>query len=345
MIKQASQAQTQQQPPQNVTTNPRIVSLLPGFTDIIHELGLSQYIVANSHECESRTGFPITFPKLPVTNDLSSKELSAGWNMASLDHGLDSVDILSKRTCSFYSVNTEQLLQSSPTLILTHLAKPRSFMDPDEQELKEFLHAHIPSLRTIMSATCRDLSEIYSLYHSVAYEARCGNRAVQTVAQARTKLNMIKRNADSMVKGRTSKRPRVAVIQWTDPLYIAGDWIPQIIPMAGGSNAVTVPGGPSVPISPSRLTEMDVLIFAMCAVGVEGCKMSVGNFWRSHRNEFRGWKGKIIVTDATRLFSRPALNTVIESAEVIADSISGCNLYGHEGKLWDEWDDCSSMMR
>lgn len=343
MTKQAFQTEIRQEP-YNVATKPRIVSLLPGLTDIVHELGLSEYIVASSHECDSRTGCPITAPKLPLTEDLSSQELSAGWKVASLDHTFDSADIISKCTCSFYSVNAEQLIQSSPTLILTHLAKPRSFMDPDEQELKEFLHTHIPSLRTILSATCRDLSEIYSLYHSVAYETSCGNRAVQTVAQARTRLTMIQQSAEGMMKRGRSKRPRVAVIQWTDPLYIAGDWIPQIIPMAGGANAVTVPGGPSVPISPCRLKEMDVLIFGMCAVGIEGCKRIVSNFWRCHWNEFRGWKGKVIVTDSTRLFSRPALNTVIESAEVVADSISGCNLYGHEGKLWDEWDDSCSMV-
>lgn len=111
-----------------------------------------------------------------------------------------------------------------------------------------------------------------------------------------------------------------------------------MVAIAGGrGDGVTREGKPSVAGFVRNLRDADVIVFAICAMSIKGCQRIAENFWKRAVYELRGWGGRIVITDATRLFSRMAVGSVVQSAEVIAEILSEKPLYGHKGVLWQDW--------
>lgn len=317
----------------------RIASLLPGLTGVVRELSLYPFLVAHSHECEENI-LSVTHSKLPTSAPLSTSEIAAGWNTANnlqmhcLSPSLES--LLSTRLCSFYHVDIPTLARATPTVLLTHVSAPRSPDDPTEAQIVELTKGLIPSLNTIISTNCRTLLDVYQLHRNLARAVRRSELADQPILSARLRFSAIRDRTDDHVMRNQREKKRITVIQWSKPLYLAGDWVPEIIRIAGGgADGFTREGGPSEKVTPRDLRRMDIVVFAICALGIEGCKRVVDEFMGTNANVLRGWHGKIVVTDATRLFSRVDLSTVVQSAEVLAEILTAKTRY--RGLLWDEW--------
>lgn len=126
-------------------------------------------------------------------------------------------------------------------------------------------------------------------------------------------------------------------MQWTDPLYLAGDWIPEVVTLSAAGDGFTKPGAPSIPVHPADLKRVDIVLFAVCALDLRACQMVVNRFWRQNAHTLRVWTGKLVAVDASRLFSRPALSTVVKSAEVIAEVVADYPIFGHGNSVWKLW--------
>lgn len=320
----------------------RIASLLPGLTDVLHDLHLSAHLVARSHECLSPSP-SVTSPKLPSTASLPSLEIASGWNAILTTHPLISSpsspdSLLAHRICSFYRVDLPALKDTKPTILLTHIAKARTPYEPDQAAVREMLAAYIPSLQTVISTDTQTLADVFQLHRDVARAVGMPDNAINPVAAARGRLESLRSFVDARVREGKAERRKVAIVQWTDPLFLAGDWVPRVAALAGAAgDGYTREGGPSVPVDVDALRGVDVVVFAVCAVGMEGCRRVVDQFVKRNGRKLQGWKGRFVVTDATTLFSRPAISTVVQSAEVIAEIVLGEACYGHKGVLWDEW--------
>lgn len=301
----------------------RIASLLPGLTDVLHDLKLSDRLVATSHECDHpTTAREVTRPKLH-TAGLTPQEISSGWSALAV-HPL--CHALSTRICSFYTVDVEALRRLRPNIVITHLTPPRD-LEPSQEQVVLALKSIIPGITVInTNPTC--LKEVYQLYHDVGNHV--GTSSVKCVANMRSKILSLSRLP-------AQNAPSVAVVQWTDPLYLAGDWVPEIISHWAHPHHLTSPGSPSVCVSPDALRKTDVVVFAICALDIDACSRVIQSFWSSNRNVFDNWRGRLICTDATRLFSRVALSVIVTSAEVLAEIVMDSDLFGHKGLLWAEW--------
>lgn len=161
---------------------------------------------------------------------------------------------------------------------------------------------------------------------------------MHSVAAARGRLESVRAHVNAVFRQVQKKRPRVTVVQWAEPLFLAGDWVPRVVTLAGGSgDGITREGKPSVVVSAEELKDVDIVVFAICAVGVKECRKIVEDFWKRAASEIGEWKGRIVVTDGLRLFSRVAVGTIVQSTEVIAEILLGKSFYGHRGILWEEW--------
>lgn len=311
------------------THNARIASLLPGLTDVVTELGLHAALVACSHECDV-TNTPVTAPKLPGAGDLACREISAGWNAVSARAGL-----LESRLCSYYRVDMAALAACEPTVVLTHVARGRTILEPEEGEVIAALRATVPSVAHVISTCPATFREVFEMTHAVAAAIGEPDAAIKRVADARTRL----RSVEMFVRGAlAADAPRVGVVQWVEPLYLAGDWVPQVVAVGGGrSEGMCVPGGPSVAVNVAALAKLNVAVFAICAMDLQSCTRIVERFRKRYSSQLRDCATRFVVTDATRLFSRPSLQTVVQSAEVIAEITTNSNKYGHRGSTWADY--------
>lgn len=162
--------------------------------------------------------------------------------------------------------------------------------------------------------------------------------AVAPVAGARGGLESVRAFVEARFRQGKAERRKVAIVQWVEPLFLAGDWVPGVAVLAGSAgDGYTREGRPSVSVGVDALRGVDVVVFAVCAVGMEGCRQIVQEFVKREERKLQGWKGRFVVTDATMLFSRPAISTVVQSAEVVAEIVLEEGCYGHRGMLWDDW--------
>jgi len=142
-------------------------------------------------------------------------------------------------------------------------------------------------------------------------------------------------------RGRGPPR-RVAVVQWTAPLFAAGGWVPELVRAAGGADACGAPpGGASLPLSPQQLAAAapEVLLLAICGVGVAAAAAEAPALAAARGAD--AWaalpavrRGAVVAADAVRLFSRagPAL---ADTAELLLEVLwPEAQPHGHHGKAW-----------
>lgn len=190
-----------------------------------------------------------------------------------------------------------------------------------------------------MSVDVRTLEDVFRLHRRLAKELGVEDAAVEPVAEARGRLESIRAFVNAEQQRLGQSRLKVAIVQWADPLFLAGDWVPGVAILAGSDgDGFTHEGGPSVSVMVEDVTGVDLLVFAVCAVQLAGCRTIVNDFMEKNSKALRGWNGRVLFTDATTLFSRPSLSAVVQSAEVIAEIVLRRGCYGHRGLLWREWE-------
>ncbi|KAI0566600.1 hypothetical protein FGB62_7g439 [Gracilaria domingensis] len=326
--------QTRRSPSRSKLSSARIASLLPSFTDIVTELGESPCLVAVTHECAVQGRVPcVTNSKISV-DGLESTQIAAGWNTAfSLQHSVE--ELLTTHTCSFYHINVLSLVRTKPTVVLTHLKPPKTELDPSEEELKSALQSVIPGL-VVLSANPTSLMEISNLYQDIGRLFCSPARAVACIAAAELALQDIHLAVNKEMPD-TRERPCVSVVQWTSPLYLAGDWVPSAVEISGRLDNFVKPGSPSVCVEPRSFREVDIVIFALCALSIEKSEPMVRRFYEMNEDLPDPLSVKYIICDATTLFSRPTLSNVVKTAKMVAEIVMDNSQFGMKGKLWREW--------
>ncbi|CAN8070678.1 unnamed protein product [Agarophyton chilense] len=312
----------------------RIASLLPGLTDIVTELEESSCLVAVTHECATTGPTPCVTNNIISVEELESTQIAAGWNAAfSLQHSMK--ELLTTHTCSFYRVNIPSLVRAQPTVLLTHLKPPKTELDPSENELKYALQSIIPGLE-VVSASPRNLTDIYNLYAKIGQILNSPAKAMSCVTDTKATLRKIRATVNSKLSNEKT-RPRVAVVQWTDPLYLAGDWIPSAVEVSARLDGFVRTGFPSVRATPSLLKQVDIIIFALCGLSMDASVRLIKRFYEMNEELPNPSKVKYIVADAINLFSRPSLSSIVNTSKVIAEIVMDSPEFGMRGRMWHEW--------
>lgn len=233
----------------------RIASLLPAATEMVAALGLADDLVAVTDECDEPAGIR------------GRARVVVG---AALDPDLDPAAIeaaVRERVAAglpMYTLDRDGLRAAAPELVLTQdlcrvCALPAGTVDDALAALD--LDADVCSVDP------HTVDDVLDALGEIGRRTGAVGPARDLVAGLRTRLATV---ADAVV-GRS--RPRVLVLEWTDPLYAAGHWVPELVRRAGGDPVGAVEGGRSVPIGDGELERLreavDVVVVAPCGYGLD----------------------------------------------------------------------------
>ncbi len=302
---------------------PRIVSLIPSATEIVDCLGLTDYLVARSHECD----YPAVVQNLPAcTRPKFNPEGTSG-------EIHDRVTNLLQTALSVYQVETEILETLQPTHILTQAqceVCAVSLADV-EQTVTELTH----SFAQIISLQPSTLAEVWQDIQRVADCLGVGDRGRDAIATLQHRVTSIQTQTQDIAQ---SDRPRVACIEWTDPLMAAGNWIPELVDLAGGMSLFGTIGQHSPWLNWEELIDAqpDVLVIMPCGYDLPQTQQDVENL-RRHA----AWSsltavqtGQVYITDGNQYFNRPGPR-LVDSLEILAEILHPSRFrFGYEETGW-----------
>ncbi|HTD52958.1 MAG TPA: ABC transporter substrate-binding protein, partial [Thermoanaerobaculia bacterium] len=200
-------------------TAPRIVSLLPSATEIVAALGFTRELVGRSHECD----FPPEVERLPVCTE---PKLNV---QGSTDEIHREIQKLLAESLSVYRVDVERLRHLAPTHVVTQVQCEVCAVSLDD--VRAALADWSPPRPHLVALSSRDLGEVFRDIERVAAALGAPERATQLVDRMVNRMDAVAKKARD-----STARPRVATIEWLSPLMAAGNWMPELIEMAGGEN-------------------------------------------------------------------------------------------------------------
>ena len=269
----------------------RIVSLLPSATEILFALGLEHEIVGVSHECD----FPPQAKTKPV---VIHSRMPHDASPAEIDR---LVSEYVHRGESLYAVDAEVLEKLAPDLIVTQDLCHVCAASPDDLATALTRFERRPE---VLCLNPQDLGDVWRDILWVGEESRRGPQAEALVKQIGERLGALEKQLPQSVD-----RPRVAFLEWLQPFYVGGHWVPEMIHVAGGEDVLGKVRTPSfrVHLQDVLEAEPDILLIAPCGYGAQQA-----------REEYRSiefpeqWSampavrnGRVYALEANSYFSRP----------------------------------------
>lgn len=302
-------------------SRPRIVSLLPSATEIVAALGFESALVGRSHECD----YPAGVERLPVCTEPKIDPRGSAGEI----HGR--VEALLAESLSVYRVDASRLRELSPTHVMTQVQCEvcAVSLDDVEEALSGWAQAR-PAL-VALSAGC--LADVFSDMARVAESLGVTERGADLVACLRERMGAIAQTARA-----TSTRPRVATIEWLSPLMSAGNWMPELVDMAGGANLFGEAGRHSSWLEWEALAaaDPDVILVFPCGFSLARLESETGLL-----TGLPGWgdlaavrAGRVYLAEGNQYFNRPGPR-LAETLEIVAEVLHPeAFAFGHEGKGW-----------
>ncbi len=297
---------------------PRVVSLLPSATEIAVAVGLGEELVGRSHECD----FPPFVQALPVC---TSTKLEKGLTSLQID---DRVQEIVRQGLSVYAVDAPLLRSLRPDVILTQSQCAVCAVTP--LDLEEALADWVGAAPTLLSLAPDTLDDVWGDLRRVGDAVDARGKAEAAIERLQERL--------ATLRGRTpagAARPTVAAIEWIDPLMAAGNWVPELIDLAGGRPLFAAFGQHSPWLEWDALVAADPDVIVMMPCGYQ-IPQTLGDLppltgrpgWRS-LSAVRS--GRVFVADGHHFFNRPGPR-LVESAQIIADVLDPAA--GDRGEGW-----------
>lgn len=304
--------------------NKRIVSLLPSATEIVCALGATERLVGRSHECD----YPPEIRALPAC---TSARLDANAPSGEIDR---QVKNLAQEAVSIYQINTDLLKQLQPDLILTQAqCEVCAVSLPEVEAAVANWLGHRPQ---ILSLSPNRLADIWDDFRRVA-------EALDLVEPGREVVRSLKNRVVGIIEKTCilKQRPTVACIEWIEPLMAAGNWVPELVELAGGSNIVGEAGKHSPWLKWETLREHDPEIIVVMPCGFDLARTRAEMAVLAKHTDWSKLQAvkrrRVHVTDGNQFFNRPGPR-VVESLEILAEIIHpGRFNFGHRGRAWEKF--------
>jgi len=286
---------------------PRIVSFLPSATEMACALGLSDQLVGITHECD----YPPSVKEKPVV-------VSSAISMATMTQTeIDS--IVSERMRngqSLYQVDEKLLQELAPDLILTQ--DLCQVCAPSGNEVTQALKA-LPRKPEILWLTPKTLTEIADNLREIGKATGSLEKAEELIARGRVILDRVAERARA-----ASTRPRVFCMEWLDPVYCSGHWVPEMVSIAGGVDHLGHEGSDSVRVAWEDVLawKPEVLVIMPCGFNLHQVleltpKLSARSGWQELP---AAQQGRVYAVDASSYFARPGPR-VVEGTQLLAHMI------------------------
>jgi iron complex transport system substrate-binding protein len=263
----------------------RIVSLVPHATELLFALGLGSELVGVTHECD----YPRAALERPhVTRDVLPSGLSAG----EIDAAVRERTLAGE---AIYELDRDALAALEPDLIVTQALCPVCAVSYDE--VAEIARK-LPSPPSVIALDPRTLGETLGDVRTLAQATERRDAGVELIQQAAARIDRVK------LAVRAQPRPRVAALEWLDPVYVAGHWTPQMIELAGGEDVLGLPGEPSLVTSWEAVAAAEPEIVVVMPCGYDALRAAEEA--SAHGSELAALGAeRIVAVDASAYFSRP----------------------------------------
>ena len=292
---------------------PRIVSFLPSATEIACALGLADSLVGITHECD----YPPEVRSKPVVvrNVLPIERMS----QSEIDQA---VAERMREGQSLYQIDEELLRTLAPDLILTQ--NLCQVCAPSGNEVSQVIKT-LGRTPEILWLTPQSLSEIFDNVRDLGAATGRTAEAEQLVASCEARL---KRLADRL-EG-VAERPRVFCMEWLDPVFASGHWVPELVKLAGGVDVLGSERGESVRVSWEEVVAAapEVLVIMPCGFNLEQTMKQIWSVFGFQKSEAARQffelpavrNDRVYAVDANSYFARPGPR-VVEGAELLAHLI------------------------
>ncbi|HKI00945.1 MAG TPA: cobalamin-binding protein [Thermoanaerobaculia bacterium] len=268
----------------------RIISLVPNGTEILFALGAGGNVVGVSHECD----FPEEARRRPI---LTGSALRPGMTAAEVDAAV-SAQVGSG--ASLYTLDEEKIAELAPDVIVTQQLCPVCAVSTAQVD------GAVRPLVRCPEVVSLDPKTIGGVFADIR---RVGEITGRTAEAAGLLEDLERRLADLRQKIEGRPRPRVLALEWLDPPFAGGHWVPEMIDLAGGVDVVGKPGGHSARLTWDDVAAMDpdVIVAMPCGFDEAGAAAQIETIadrpeWQALR-AVRG--GRVHPVDANGCFSRP----------------------------------------
>jgi iron complex transport system substrate-binding protein len=283
----------------------KIVSLLPSATEIVYELGLGAHLCGVSFECdypEAARSVPIVSgTALPTDGSLTAGEIDA--------------DVSARVAAgeSLYTLDDARVRAIDPDIILAQdLCRVCAVPSGAVTEALDVIGCHAE----VVSLDPERLEDVIETIGAVGRVTGTERRAEALMAGLRRRLEVVRER----VSGKPT--PRVLIVEWPDPLFNAGHWVPDMITAAGGTPVLAVAGEPSRALSWEEVyaDDVDITVFSPCGYDLDGA-IAQSPTLLSGPDATRHL-GRVYAVDSNAHFSRPGPR-VIDGVELLAEMLHG----------------------
>ena len=281
----------------------RIVTFLPSATELIYSLGAEDRLFGVTHECNYPSGAKTKLRVISSVFDpasMSSKQID------------DKICQLMSEGKEIYNLNKENLLSAKPDLIIS-------------QNICEVCSAHTEHVNMAVEMLEKK-PEVYTMdphdVGEILVSIKDISRIIGKEKEGSRLIDSLSKRLE-FVKDKTfEKRPKVVAIEWVDPFFTSGHWIPEMIEIAGGENLISLEKMPSRKMKMEEIKEAtpDIIVVMPCGFDV---KRTVNEYKKAlagnpEWNELKAVKeNNVYAVDANSYFSKPSLRTVT-GIEVLA---------------------------
>ena len=302
----------------------RVVSLIASSTEIIHALGAGEMLVARSHECD----FPTEVKALP---SLTAPKFATEGSSYQID---ERIKAIVQEGLSVYRVDAERLSALRPDVVITQMQCEVCAVS--ERDVVEALCGWTGDRPRVVSLRPDSLAEVWADITKVAAALDRepeGRRLIDTMRHRMAAVAELTRGLPH--------KPTVACVEWIDPLMAAGNWMPELVEMAGGVNVFGEAGRHSPWLSWDALRHADPEV-----IFVSPCGFDVATTRREMRGltSRPGWDGlravrtgRVAIADGNQYFHRPGPR-LAESLEILASILHPETARGTgPGTGWVRW--------
>jgi iron complex transport system substrate-binding protein len=283
--------------------NLRIVSLLPSATEIVCSLGLEESLVGITHECDfppSVEGKPRLTASRISHERMTSREIDHAVRSQLDGHG------------SIYDLDEERLRELKPHLVLTQeLCDVCAVSYKTVERAARLFESDV----RVVSLEPNTISEIFENIRTVGDLTGCKSEANELLLSLNTRLDRVRERTIKL------NRPRTLMLEWLEPAFAPGHWVPEQVAIAGGDHAFGRAGERSVTTTAEEINSYapEVIVLIPCGYYKEGILRQLPEaHLPSGWNDLPAVKsGQVWATDATCYFSRPGPR-VVDGVEILA---------------------------